>query len=29
MDDSIPVAVALGSNLGARESHIHRAAVHI
>ena len=27
MDDSIPVAVALGSNLGARESHIHRAAV--
>ncbi len=27
MDHTIPVAVALGSNLGARESHIHRAAV--
>ena len=27
MDYAISVAVALGSNLGARESHIHRAAV--
>ena len=26
-NQTIPVAVALGSNLGARESHIHRAAV--
>ena len=25
MDNAISVAVALGSNLGARESHIHRA----